>query len=624
MIRTILLTIFISLIILACKQQVKEVVPSIVTKRLDPHSFSRPELAVATHLDLELKVDFDNKQLIGIAIYDVDHKNSDEIIFDDLKLQIDSVDLMDKSGSETKAKYKYVEEDEVLGRALHISLNQNTMKVRIHYRTSPDAIALQWLDAQQTNTKKFPYLLTQSQSIYARSWVPCQDGPGIRFTYKAHVQVPPQLMAAMSADNPQTRSVDGKYNFEMKIPVPAYLLALAVGDFDFKPIGKRTGVYASSDMIDKAVWEFVDLEKMVETAELLYGEYPWGRYDVIVLPSSFPFGGMENPKLTFLTPTCIAGDRSLTSLLAHELAHSWSGNLVTNATWEDFWLNEGFTTYFENRIMESLYGKSYADMLSLLGYQDLQKTIAEMGDTNSLTKLKLDLHDQDPEDALSDIAYEKGKTLLRYLEERLGRTNWDGFLKSYFEKFKFKSNTTEGFLSYLNEYFPQMNSGINDTLNKWIYSPGLISFIPSYDNSRFNNVEQELKQYLNHPKSNKLNTKDWSTHEWLYAIRNLPKDSKKEIIPSIDKQFNLSKPGNREINFAWLNYKIENGISDKELPDVEIFLLSVGRRKFVLPIYESLKKYGREADAKAIYDKAKPGYHPITKHSIEEELYPKI
>ncbi|MCC6814947.1 MAG: M1 family metallopeptidase [Saprospiraceae bacterium] len=611
-------------IFFTCSQDRNKSVNIIEKERSDPHSFSRPELAVTKHLDLELFCDFDNKIIIGIATYDIEHINASEIIFDEMNLQIDSIDLINDQGQLTKSSYRLNEEDPILGRGLHVRINPNTKKVKIYYKTTNNATALQWLDKNQTNTKKYPYLLTQSQSISARTWVPCQDGPGIRFTYTAKVQVPKGMMAVMSAANPQSRTEDGKYEFKMEIPIPAYLLALAAGDFDFKPIGKRTGVYASSDLLDKAVWEFADLEKMLETTESLYGNYPWGRYDVIVLPSSFPFGGMENPKLTFLTPTCIAGDRSLTSLLAHELAHSWSGNLVTNATWEDFWLNEGFTTYIENRIMESLYGKSFADMLSLLGYQDLQKTISEMGDTNSLTKLKLNLKGKDPEDGLSDIAYEKGKSLLRYLEERIGRSKWDEFLKSYFEKFKFKSNTTEGFLNYLYEYFTELNPGIKDTVNIWIYSPGLISFKPNYDSSRFTKVENELAEYLIKFDKSKLKTNSWSTSEWLHAIRKLPRDSSKKIRIEMEKNFQLNKTGNTEIGFAWLIYKIENGISDDEMNEVESFLLNVGRRKFVLPVFENLIKYGREADAKRIFEIVKNGYHPITKNSIASLLEPKI
>ncbi|MBK7225136.1 MAG: hypothetical protein IPH96_06855 [Saprospiraceae bacterium] len=327
-------------------------------------------------------------------------------------------------------------------------------------------MALMWIEKEQTDSKKFPYLFTQSQSIYARSWIPCPDGPGMRFTYSAEITVPKGMMAAMSAENTQKVNQEGKYKFQMNFPIPAYLLALAVGEFDFLPIGSQTGVYASPSIVSKAQEEFVDLQKMLEAAENLYGKYPWGRYDVLVLPSSFPFGGMENPMLTFATPSILAGDRSLTSLLAHELAHSWSGNLITNSTWNDFWINEGFTTYFESRIMESLYGKEYADMLSTLGYQDLQKTIQNLENNSPLSKLHLELNSQDPELSLSDIAYEKGKLFLRMLEEKYGREKFDRFLKAYFNEFQFQSMDSYKFENFLNEKLlhsdPKMQSVVKE------------------------------------------------------------------------------------------------------------------------------------------------------------------
>ncbi|MEP7196344.1 MAG: M1 family metallopeptidase [Saprospiraceae bacterium] len=615
--------LIIFIVFIQCKNNTNPIVQT-AQKRPDPHSFSMPQLARTTHLDLDFICDFDQKIIHGIATYDIENFGAQEIILDAMHLNIQEVLTIDKDNQETKSNFTLGNEDAIIGQAIHIPIQANTIKIKIKYQTTNQATALQWLNKEQTNSKKFPYLLTQSQSIYARSWIPSQDGPGIRFTYHANVKVPKGMMAAMSATNPQQRTADGLYSFDMDIPIPAYLMALAVGDFDFKPIGKRTGVYADSSLLDKAVWEFTDLEKMLESAETLYGEYPWKRYDVIVLPSSFPFGGMENPKLTFLTPTVIAGDRSLTSLLAHELAHSWSGNLVTNATWEDFWLNEGFTTYFENRIMESLYGKSYADMLNLLGVQDLHKTLNELGDTNMLTKLKLDLKDISPEDALTDIAYEKGKLLLRYLEERMGRKDWDEFLKAYFTKFKFKSNTTEGFLSFLDSYFPKMPTGVRDTVQTWVYKTGLLEYSPSYDNSRFSKVEDQLNSFILKPNTMQLMTKEWSTHEWLHFIRHLPSDSSHVLINILDSKFHLNQSGNSEIAAVWLNYLINNGIRDNQMPYVEHFLLAVGRRKYVLPLFEDLTKQGRTKEAKAIFEKAKAGYHPITVLSVEDLLYPKI
>ncbi|MEO6190562.1 MAG: M1 family metallopeptidase [Saprospiraceae bacterium] len=614
---------FLCCMLLNCKQNISAV-KKLDVERPDPHSFSQPQLARTTHLELDIECDFEQKKIKGIATYDIEQKEAIEIILDDLGLNIQEVKLIDDHNNESNTEIRMDAPDSTLGTAVHIALQKNTKKIKIKYESGPDATALQWLNPLQTNSKRYPYLFTQSQSIFARSWIPCQDGPGIRFTYHAKVKVPVGMMAAMSATNPQEKSANGQYEFNMEIPIPAYLMALAVGDFYFKPIGLRTGVYADSSVLDKAVWEFADLEKMVVAAEQLYGPYPWTRYDVIVLPSSFPFGGMENPRLTFLTPTVITSDRSLTSLLAHELAHSWSGNLVTNSTWEDFWLNEGFTTYFENRIMESLYGKSYADMLSLLGFQDLQKAIIELGDTSELTKLKLNLKDKDPEEALTDIAYEKGKMLLRYLEERIGRNEWDGFLKSYFNHFKFQSNTSEGFLKYLYTYFPKLEKGIQDTTNHWVYDPGLIGYSPHFENSRFINVEKQVNLFAISPSKYKLESGKWSTHEWIHFFRHLPKDSSGQIRNNLEMQYHFSLTGNSELAFCWINYLIENGIKDQEMEQVEKFLLSVGRRKYVLPIYENLSKNGRLKDSKAFFEKAKEGYHPITKNSIQNLLYPKI
>ncbi|HEX5626087.1 MAG TPA: M1 family aminopeptidase/hydrolase, partial [Saprospiraceae bacterium] len=368
----------------------------------DPHSFSKPEISGVKHLELELKVDFDAQRIHGIARYDLHQGHGSELILDHLGLRIQEV-FIESPGGLKVVKYSLDDPRPYLGSALRIPLEKETRRVHIHYSSGTDAVALQWVPRAQTHDKSGEFLFTQSQSVYARSWIPCPDGPGMRFTYRATVQVPKGMNAVMSARRVKQEPLEGLYQFEMEIPIPAYLLALAVGDFKFKAIGNRTGVYAESSILEQAAYEFEDLEKMLLAAEQLYGPYPWGRYDVLVLPPSFPFGGMENPRMTFVTPSVISGDRSLTSLLAHELAHSWSGNLVTNASWNDFWLNEGFTTYFESRIMEALYGKAYADMLSLLGIVLLRQTMEDLGWDSPLTRLKLDLKEMDPEEAMTDI-----------------------------------------------------------------------------------------------------------------------------------------------------------------------------------------------------------------------------
>src|SRR6185295_20192533 len=308
------------------------------------------------------------------------------VVLDTRDLEIRRVTLDD---GKTEARFRLGDEVKILGRPLEIEIAPGTTWVNVDYSTKPEAAALQWLTPEQAGSP-YPFLYTQSESILARTWVPCQDTPGVRMAYEATVHAPRGLLALMSAENPTQDSADGVYHFQMRQPIPSYLLALAVGELEFRPLSPRSGVYAEPSVIELAAWELADTPKMIDAAERLYGPYRWGRYDLLVLPPSFPYGGMENPRLTFATPTILARDRSLVSLVAHELAHSWSGNLVTNSNWNDFWLNEGFTTYIENRLMDALYGKEYADMLWELGYQDLQAEVADFSkDSLHDTWLKL-------------------------------------------------------------------------------------------------------------------------------------------------------------------------------------------------------------------------------------------
>ncbi len=447
----------------------------------DVHSHANADEIRVTHLALDLSVDFASRRLEGTAALSLEGAAS-RLVLDTHDLEIYSVLLDDGK----PAEFALGEDDPYLGRALDIRLRPGTRAVTIGYRTSPGAAAVQWLAPEQTAGGVHPFLFTQSQAILARTWVPCQDSPAVRFTYEATIRVPPELMAVMSAENATERDPDGTYRFEMKQPIPSYLLALAAGDLEFRSIGERSGVFAEPSVVETAAWEFADVEKMMEAAERLYGPYLWERYDLLVLPPSFPFGGMENPRLTFATPTILAGDRSLVSLVAHELAHSWSGNLVTNATWNDFWLNEGFTSYIENRLMEELYGADYAAMLAALGRQDLLGTLEELGPASPDAHLFLDLEGRDPDDGMNDVAYEKGAALLHTLEDLVGRAEWDEFLRAYFDRYAFQSIDTAGFLAHLErELFaqrPELASGID--LGAWIHGPGLPTGVAPAESGR--------------------------------------------------------------------------------------------------------------------------------------------
>ncbi|MEP7271502.1 MAG: M1 family aminopeptidase/hydrolase, partial [Acidobacteriota bacterium] len=400
----------------------KEPATGMSTVARDVHSYSNPDKVKVTHVDLDLEVLFDRKVLKGTATHRLERVAASAaapaLLLDTRGLVIEKAETSSDGTTFQPAEFSLGTANAILGAPLEIKLPAAATTVRVTYESTPGAAGLQWLEPPQTAGKKHPYLFTQSEPILARSWIPLQDTPGVRQTYAARIRTPVGLRAVMSAENDPNAAPNGEYRMRMTQAIPSYLIALAVGDIAFRSLGQRTGVYAEPSVVDAAAREFADTEKMVETGEKLYGPYRWERYDILVLPPSFPLGGMENPRLTFATPTVIAGDKSLVSLIAHELAHSWSGNLVTNATWSDFWLNEGFTTYFERRIIEEVYGRPRAEMEAVLGRQDLERELKEMDDRDEL--LVVDLAGRDPDDGLTHVPYEKGALFLRQLEETWG------------------------------------------------------------------------------------------------------------------------------------------------------------------------------------------------------------
>ncbi len=589
----------------------------------DFHSFSNPSEVSVKHLNWSANVDFDKKIIEAEAIYTIEqHQASKAIHLDSRNLQIAGVYLND---DQEAIEFESIEHDEFLGTEIIIPISENTNKIRIQYQTTEGADALQFLDPVQTAGKKHPFLFTQSQAILARTWIPCQDGPGVRFTYEATVTVPEGMMALMSADNPTEINPDGRYNFKMDQPIPSYLMALAVGNLDYRSLGEVTGVYAEPEMIEAAAYEFAEMQNMVDTAEALYGDYRWGKYDVIVLPPSFPFGGMENPRLTFATPTIIAGDRSLTALIAHELAHSWSGNLVTNATWDDIWLNEGFTVYFENRIMEEIFGEDFANMLALLSYQDLQDEIEWLNGEGreADTRLRVDLEGRNPDDGLTGIPYDKGFYFLKLLEETVGREEFDSFLRTYFDHFAFKVMTTDVFVDYLNENLFSKDSTWASTvkIDDWIFGMGLPENCPKIVSNRFDNVEAELNSWWNGDISAEaIKSSEWMTPEWLHFVRQLPDAMEESKMKALDDTFGFSTIGNSEIQAAWLEKVIPNNYATADAPAKE-FLIQVGRRKFLVPIYKAilLSDAGIER-AQSIYSEARPNYHAVAKETLDHLL----
>ena len=588
----------------------------------DEHSFAHPDEVSVEHLKLDLTVDFQARKLAGRASLRLANPTgATRLHLDTRDLDVQAVTLDD---GKTPAKFTLGEPVRFLGRELTVEITPATHWVNVDYSTRPEAAALQWLDATQAGggIGGKPLLFSQSEAILARTWVPCQDTPGVRMTYEATLRVPPDLLALMSAENPTAKSADGIYKFRMPQPIPAYLLAIAVGDLEFRPLGARSGVYALPSVVERAAWELADTPRMIDAAEKLYGPYRWGRYDVLILPASYPFGGMEHPRLTFATPTILAGDRSLVTLIAHELAHSWSGNLVTNATWNDFWLNEGFTDYFERRIMEALYGKPYADMLWVLGRQDLDETIAELGPESPDTHLRLNLAGRDPDEGTNQIAYEKGALFLRTIADAVGRERWDRFLHDYFAENAFRSMDTDRFVAYLHGHLLDQEPGLAERLqiDRWIDGPGVPVNAPKMTAEAFAKVDVQVQAFAAGGAPGSLATTGWSTHEWLHFLRNLPRPIARERMAALDAAFHFTDSGNSEILAEWLQRAIESRY-EPAYPQLERFLLTVGRRKFLKPLYTELAKSPAGTEmALRIYGAARPGYHSLARDTVDKIL----
>jgi aminopeptidase N len=585
----------------------------------DPHSHARPEQVRVRHVDLDLTVDFDTKRLHGHATFTVERADpSKPLILDSRKLHIDRVELSADGAAFQPGRFEVGKDDAILGAPITVPLAPGARFVRMHSATDPTASGLQWLSREMTVSKRHPFLFTQSQSIHGRSWIPLQDSPAVRVTYRARIRTPAGVRALMSATNDPADPLTGEHRFEMTRPIPPYLIALAVGDIDFRPLGRRTGVFADQAVLNKAAAEFADLERMVEAVERLYGPYRWDRYDVLVLPPSAPFGGMENPRLTFLSPTIIAGDRSLVSLLAHELAHSWSGNLVSNATWSDFWLNEGFTVYLERRIIEAVYGRGRADMEAVLGRRSLEREMADLKLSDQV--LHIDLHGRDPDDGLSDVPYEKGALFLTHLERAAGRERFDAFLRGYFDHFAFRSITTAEFAAYLREHLLKSDPSLaaKVPIDEWLYKPGLPGTAPTFRAEAFAAVERQAQAWAARTVAAKdLPTADWSTQEWLHFLEELPPTLTAERMKELDDALGLTKRTNAEVIFMWLQLAVRHGY-EPAYPRLEEFLTSQGRRKCLKPLYAELAKTPAGLErGRRIFARARATYHPISAATVE-------
>ena len=595
--------------------------PAVAEQVVDEHSYAEPDKVRTTDLALDLAIDFGKKQIAGTATYTLEwlDKAATQLVLDTRDLEIQKAEGLGADGQWRALQFALAGKDKVLGSKLTIDAPDRPAQVRVTYATSPAASGLQWLEPSMTEGKQQPFMFSQSQQIHARSWVPLQDTPRIRFTYSAHVSAPADTMVLMSADNDPAAARDGDYTFEMPQKIPSYLLAIAAGDLVFKKVGDRSGVWAEPAMVDKATAEFADTEKMIDTAEALYGPYRWGRYDLLVLPPSFPYGGMENPRLTFATPTVIVGDKSLVSLIAHELAHSWSGNLVTFATDKDAWLNEGTTTYVQGRITEALYGQDMADMEHVIDRDELKQEYRTLKPELQRLSLKPGTL-SDPDDQSSATVYTKGAWFLQFLEKRFGREVFDPWLKGYFDHFAFQSITTAQFRDYLKTQLIDKHPNVvtMQEVDQWLYEPGIPPNAPVVESGKFSTVNAARIAWMGSAKlPDKTITDAWGTQEWVHFLEGMPDTLAQAQLTQLDEAYRFTGTPNGEIAMRWYPLAERSGYAAAR-PAMGAFLERVGRRKLIMPTYKALVATPDGlAFAKAVFAKARPGYHPITTGSVE-------
>lgn len=589
----------------------------------DPYSYAQPDQVRVSHLDLDLDLDFSGKTLKGHATLDLDWRSraAKTLVLDTRDLHIRQISAVGKDGRTTVLNYQLAKADPQLGSKLTIQTPQHPARIRIDYSTSPTASGLQWLSPAQTADHSQPFMFSQSESIHARSWVPLQDSPVVRFSYDAHIHAPSQIRVVMSAINDANHPLNGDFRFDQPRAIPSYLLAIAAGHIAVKTTGPRSAVYAEPGMDAKAAHEFEDTEKLIETAEHLYGPYRWGRYDLLVLPPSFPFGGMENPNMTFATPTIVVGDKSLVSVISHELAHSWSGNLVTNASWRDGWLNEGFTTYVQGRITEAVYGKALADEEDLIAIRELQQSLPSI--PQNAQKLAPPPLPVTADDALSELAYTKGSWFLRFLEARYGRQVFDAYLRGYFDHFAFQSITTEQMLAYLKVHLYNAHPGKVQwsEIVAWVYGPGIPQDAPIPHSARFDAIDQARAGFLaGRLTATGLQAQGWNTQEWEYFLDGLPAHSPLQQLQALDAAWHLTGTPNAEIGVRWYSHAIAAG--DKAVwPAAREQMTRIGRLILTLPIYSAFAATPEgKAYAEAAYQSHRDGYHPLTQQAIEHLL----
>jgi len=581
--------------------------------QFDPHSWCDGDQPRQRHLDLELTVDFCARALNGAVRIDLVEPAGGPMDLDGRDLSISSV--VDQAGDDIP--WQKAESEDVRGDRLRLDLPAGTESITIIYATAPGALALGWLEPQQTAGGEHPFMFSQCQPIHARTMVPCQDTPRNRVSYDARITVPAPLRAVMSAGNSgeHTEGDRTTWSFHMPQAIPTYLLALAVGNLEARELGPRCCVYAEPETMSKAAWEFAETEDMITKAEKLFGPYDWDRFDLLVMPPAFPYGGMENPRLTFLTPTLLAGDRSQVNVVAHELAHSWTGNLVTNATMNDFWLNEGFTVYAERRILEEVYGKEFADLQGVVRRNALQVNLDQFGPGSPYSHLRTDLAGTDPDEVYSLVPYEKGAQFVLLLEDAVGRERFDRFLLKYIETFRFQSITTDEFLVFLEQELPGVYEQIRGP--EWVDGPDMPDNELPVEAAAVEQLRELAAGWNDGARPDAATVANWSVTEWQLYLQDLPRKLGHDDCRWLDETFQLTAQGNYEVLVEWLTIAAGSAY-EPALPRVREVLTDVGRMKYLKPLYNALKNNDKTlVFAREVFDAVKDSYHPLSKGAIE-------
>ena len=621
----------------------------------DINTYSNFQEIIQKEVELDVSIDFDNKSMFGTVKtkYEIINQSLENIILDLHGPEISNVCLINEDYEKVDLDYIIYDKNkdkEALGTPLVINLlslkekdnkeyenvfNKKEIIISIDFKTNENCNGIQYLTKEQTRTKEYPFMFTQCEAILCRTLFPIQDTPSVKSIYKVKTSISPPLtflFGGILKSHYYDSSSQKKINYyEQNIPIPSYLVAFVAGELEYAKISKRCGVWTEKGLSSLAAKEFIDAEKYIEITEnYLNHPYEWKVYNILVLPFSFPFGGMENPNLTFVTPALLAGDRSMSNVIGHEISHSWTGNLVTNKNWKNFWVNEGFTKFMERKLDKILLGEEMSKLESIVGNNSLISAIKMYGEDSHFTSLSPDFSGIDPDDGFSTVPYEKGYQFLCYLEERVGEDNFKEIMGKYIEKYKYKSVDWTDFKSVYEEYVNNKYEGRNARKilnvidwNKWVTEKGFPTYKMEFKSKYIEEVDNLINKFIN--KENIENAKkifkEWHTNVKLVFLEKILKNLEnfdESIILEIKKELNLVEEYNDDVKAIWYEITLEKGMKE-EIENIMNFLKTHGRLKYLKPLYISWIKLDFN-NAKTFFDENKIVYHPIARRIIQNKF----